>query len=321
MKKVIILWHNGGRLGNQLWLHASVLAYCLENGFRLENYSFFEYAKFFNIKVGSRWVNLFFFKLYSALKPFTKTFGPLGLRIYNRLFRIYYQIYLALKSSFVKKSIIVSRHDDLHDAVTYLPPSQNPHQKFIDFQTNKNRCLYLTGWLFRNPVGIIRQQDKVRSIMYPKAKYAKRADNFVSRIRKNFKNVIGVHVRQGDYLDHASGQLYFSAPETAKILKEFLLQFKLINSETCFIICSDGKMDSGEFIDLNVIISNEADIVDLLILSLSDKIIGSDSTFGTFASYLGNIPFIVMNKAGVSWKDYLNKTTFFEDKKCIMTHY
>ena len=45
-KKIIILWHNGGRLANQLWLYISVYAYALEKKYDLENHTFFEYSEY-----------------------------------------------------------------------------------------------------------------------------------------------------------------------------------------------------------------------------------------------------------------------------------
>ncbi|HRI35785.1 MAG TPA: hypothetical protein PK765_01640 [bacterium] len=49
-KTVSILYHNNGRLGNQLWLYASVLAYAFHEGCSVENPSFFEYARYFRME-------------------------------------------------------------------------------------------------------------------------------------------------------------------------------------------------------------------------------------------------------------------------------
>ena len=61
-KKVIILQHNGGRLANQLWPFVSIYAYCLENNFELDNYCFFEYTRYFSIKIQNRLIDWVFFK-------------------------------------------------------------------------------------------------------------------------------------------------------------------------------------------------------------------------------------------------------------------
>src|SRR3989344_2287792 len=48
-KRIIILDHNRGRLANQLWNFMSIYAYCLEKGYALENYSFFDEVDSFTI--------------------------------------------------------------------------------------------------------------------------------------------------------------------------------------------------------------------------------------------------------------------------------
>jgi len=56
------------------------------------------------------------------------------------------------------------------------------------------------------------------------------------------------------------------------------------------------------------------------LLAATDIIIGSDSTFGAFASYYGNLPFIVFEKK-IDWNYYKDKKYFFENKKCTTVHF
>jgi len=91
--------------------------------------------------------------------------------------------------------------------------------------------------------------------------------------------------------------------------------------KTCFVITSDGPINADEFPGLNVTVSKNNAVTDLFLLASTDVIIGSNSTFGAFASYYGNIPFIVMQKEKIDWEYYKNKDKFFENKYCTVAHY
>lgn len=319
-KKVIILWHNGGRLCNQLWLHISVSAYCIEKNYIFENYSLFEYSEYFNFKNKNKFINFFYFRPYIVLKSYLKINSVISLKVFNKLFRLYYKIYIKIKTVLNRGSIIKIVNDN---ELIYLPPTINIKKNKIEyFDSNDKKNLYLSGWLFRNPVGIAKHREKILENIRPEKKYIDQAKNFITPIRKKYKHVIGVHIRQGDYLKIGSFKEFsFQEKEIKKLLISFIDEFNLELNDTCFVVCSDGKIKKEVFEELNIEVSNNFYIVDLLILSLTDKIIGSNSTFGTFASYYGNIPFIVIDRNGIDWKNYKDKKIFFEDKKCTMTHY
>lgn len=320
MKKVIILNHNGGRLANQLWLHANVLAYCIEKGYELENYSFFEYSQHFAVIPKNKIVDLLFYKSFITLKPLSHLFGKYHSRLYNYFFKKCYNTFSFLFSLFAKKNIIASNDSD-YSKITYLPPSNNINSKIVDYDNNNKKIIYLSGWLFRNPVGILKHQKQIVDTLSPKDELVKEATDFVSRIRLKYKNVFGLHIRQGDYKTYRNGELYFTSREINNFLSIFLKQFNLPKEDSCFITCSDGPINTHEYNGVNIVISNHDDITDLLILSMTDKIIGSDSTYGAFASYFGNIPIIVFSREEIDWDYYINKDIFFENKYLTSVHF
>ena len=91
--------------------------------------------------------------------------------------------------------------------------------------------------------------------------------------------------------------------------------------KTVFVICSDGSVDLDKFTGLNVVKLSFSAVGDLFLLAKTNAIIGSDSTFGAFASYYGNIPFIVFKKGNIDWEYYKGKNVFFENKYNLMTRY
>ena len=309
-KKVIILWHNGGRLANQLWLYMSVLTYCLEKGYGLENHTYFEYSEYFEIPQNNFWVKLLFFLPFSALnRLFPKKQG-----IVRKYFFKYYKLHVKWVE-FLQKSKVVFAPDGEVSVPHYLPPSPNPDSQVEAFERSKQAKLYLDGWLFRNPVGIEKYRSQIKTFFQPRAKILDRLDKRVEGLRLKYKKIIGVHVRQGDYKYLWDGTRFFNEKEILLILQEYMNNFGLKNDDTCFIFASDGKIDLSNFAGLNVELTGFTDAVeDLFFLSKTDLVIGSDSTFGAFASYYGNIPFIVFKKGQLDWEYYKTKNNYFSNK-------
>lgn len=311
-KRVIILWHNGGRLANQLLLFINVYAYCLDMGYKIENHCFFEYADNYNIASSNKLIDLFFFKSYVFLKKNLpkKFFADQHINF----FRTAYKAYVKSIKFIYKNSIVLAEHDE-KAAIHYLKPSNNPDERLSLFENSGEKKIYLQGWLFRNPVGIEKYRKEIREYFRPKDRIILPVEGFIAGLRKKYDTVIGVHIRQGDYKkEFHGGKLYFNESEVRHILDSYLEFSKKDRQKTCFVICSDGPVDENRFSGLNIVRSAFGAVEDLYLLSMTDLIIGSDSTFGVFAAYYGNIPFVVFKKEGIDWEYYSDKKTFFENK-------
>ena len=319
-KDIIILWHNGGRLANQLWLYISVFAYCAEKGYGLHNYAFFEYADYFNIQSRIPVVRFFILWPYRLLRSVCAVFIKRPDKLSTYLFRKYYQTVVGIFSLFVKKHTVRADSDS---STLYLPPSAGAFPRFTDFDINNAHSLYLVGWLFRNPVGIAKYREEIVTSFKPRLQYCEKAEVIVSALRKKFKRVVGVHIRQGDYVQrYCNGSLHFSEKEVGAFCLELLERFQLSATETGFIVCSDGPIAEQEFPDdLQVTVSNNSEIVDLLVLASCDYILGSNSTFGGFASYFGDKPLIVFRRGGIDWDHYTGRAGFFVDPYLTSVHF
>ncbi|MCK5320475.1 alpha-1,2-fucosyltransferase [Candidatus Parcubacteria bacterium] len=186
----------------------------------------------------------------------------------------------------------------------------------------KYKKIFLCNWLFRNPQGLSKYHKKIIDYFKPQKKIQNKNKKLINNLKSNYKHIVGVHIRQGDYKKKfKEGKLYFNEKEVNIILNEYLEKFKKNIDKTCFVICSDENVELNHFTGINVIKNNGNAIEDLFLLSATDVIIGSDSTFGAFASYYGNIPFIVFQRNKIDWKYYINRKLYFENKYLTTVHY
>jgi len=263
MKKMIILQHNGGRLANQLWNYASIYAYALEKNMMCENPSFFRYAHEFK---------------HLELHGFAKVYRYIPFR---KLFTVVYNMISWLQSKL--HYVIVSDKEFL------LPPTDNTDLSQTDMlvQAKKHNQWYFVGWQFRNPEGLEKYQKEIKHIFTPKPIYTKPADAIVRTLRKDHDMIIGVHIRQGDYKTWQGGKYYVHPQEVAAKLHVIAKQY----TKPAFIICSDEQIDLSMFGELSVVSGPGTALGDLYCLSLTDKILGSHSTYGPWAAYYGGIEF------------------------------
>lgn len=311
MKKIIILKHGGGELANQVWNYASIYAYCLERKTECENHSFFEYAHFFNIPPIR---NKVLYSLFFA--PFRNYVGRRN-TLRTRFFRNLYKAYVLLVH-IAKRSAIISSINSANKPY-YLPPTKTEEQLLAAEKNNK--VLYFEGWLFRNPEGMAKYRNEIVRYFVPNETIRNNVSRVIDPLRKKFSYIAGVHIRQGDYATFKGGQYYLKASRVFEVLSEYLKKYGLLAEHTVFIIASDGQVNTVDFPGLNIVRANGNASEDLFTLAATDIVIGSDSSFGNLAAYLGNIPHVVITKEPIDWPYYREKTTYFPTKYCTMVHY
>lgn len=310
MKKAVILRATGGELANQLWNYASIYAYCLERGYALENPAFYEYGNYFTIPAPNLFLKLFFFLPFTDYTKRKQSFK-------RRLWQKFYGVYVHAIISTHKDSILVSDNKDNHPF--YLPPT-GEDARLSEIEKEKD-TIYFDGWLFRNPIGLEIYREEILKYLKPRENIEKAVENQVQELRSKCKNIIGVHVRQGDYVTWRGGVYFIQQSRVREILDEYLTISGRNSAETCFVFTSDGLVDESIFKGLHTFISSKNAVHDLFLLAKTDTIIGSDSTFGAFASCYGNIPFIVMKKESMDWKQYTDRKEYFENKYSTFVQY
>lgn len=314
LKKIVILDKpKGCRLANQLWNWISVYAYCLEMGYKCVNLCFYEdkkqpttanrsydnYYRYFNIP-NSRLIRILLWLHIQITRINTRP------RLFNRYVDF-------IKKTHFDKIVFLGEENFF-----YLPPSNNNNANQIrqikKIQDSPETNFYLDGWQFRNPEGIKKYRQEITEYFKPKDKIIKNVKKFLVPLKKEYENIIGVHIRQKDYKFLFEDSFYFSPEQTKEILDNYLRFSQLDKKKTLFLICSDGTVNLKIFQDLNVVLGLGGVVEDLYALSLTDLIIGTDSTFGPLAAYCGNIPFIVFEK-NIDWEYYRGRNKYFENYK------
>lgn len=307
MKKAIIINHNGGELANQLWNYASIYAYCLDRGRTLTNPSFYEYASWFP---NYRTNKIFWFFFVLPFYNYTKRKKVLKRKLWRKFY--------ALFSWFISRTNSDALITPLPGTPYYLPPT-----KTSDEIAKKEilPLLYFNGWLFRNPEGLKKYQKEIVQFFRPNNNILQKIDKITIPARSKFSHLVGVHIRQGDYRTWQSGKYYISQERTRVILDEYLENNKDKGGDTLFIITSDEKINPEIFKGLNIEISKGNAIEDLFLLSKTDVIIGSNSTYGDFAAYYGNIPHIIMSNDSIDWEYYHARNEYFMGKYATWVHF
>lgn len=284
-KEIIILRHNGGQLGNQLLLFTSIYAYCLEKGYKCTNYSFYEYNKYFNFQTPNFWV--WIFEKLSEI------------RFYRRRVIVYliYK-YISYLLQILQKGAVIK--EDPKDFF-YLPPTwiNNPKHKAIikGVEDSSDKIIYIDGWTFRNPLGLKKYRNQIIQVFNPKKEIIQKANQFINQIKKdNF--LVGVHIRQGEYKNKKfmDARLYFKEDEVADILRNYLKKANKNPQKVLFILYSDEPLNLSPFSGLKIQIGIGSMMEDLITLSMCNLIIGSNSTFGSFAAFFGNIQFFIFDR-------------------------
>ena len=130
----------------------------------------------------------------------------------------------------------------------------------------------------------IHDQEKVKTFIFN----ILRPENLISIKKENFKNVIGVHIRLGDYSSERRTDLNWYE----NIIKMITSAY---GNKYHFFVFSDGKDDELQnILDLvntkRVFYGNA--ISDIVALSKSKLIIGSDSTFSAWSAFIEQVPIV-----------------------------
>lgn len=303
MKKLIILKHGGGELANQLWNYLSIYAYGLETKTPVRNPSFFEYHSFFNFLPNESLTTRLFSQFFKT--PRRRS------HMINRFGRVKYTTWAKIIATIHSRCIISSENTE--NKAVYIPPTSPLLPPFAHCDT-----LYFSGWLFRNPIGLSKFASELRTSFTPHEKIMNRVEYLITPLRSQYSKLIGIHIRQSDYKEFKNGNFIISQSRVRTIVDEYIREKSLDTSRTVFLITSDGPVDVAVFTNLNIYISKENSVTDLFLLSKTDTILGSDSSFGGFASWYGNIPHIIFKNESIDWAYYADKTAFFKNKYTLL---
>ena len=280
MSRWLFIQRDYGQLGNRLHTHANALAWCIENQVNLINLSFQKYSYLFSPNEC---------KSVDIFMPQNSRFACIlhhsyAKKLLDRLCR---------SDKWLKRfnKIMIWEKQDSECL------SENELNQHFS-SDKKNKILLVRTWDFRCPSSLMKHQNAVREILIPSKQFISEAVEKITELRKKFDCVVGIHARRGDYQKYLGGINFHSwATYCEWIRSTKKLLEKNSKGKVGFLLCSDDNPDSVIFKDLPVYFGNSKSVMtDLHSLSLCDYNIGPPSSFGTWLSWYGKVPRLVIQK-------------------------
>ncbi len=164
----------------------------------------------------------------------------------------------------------------------------------ICFYLNENNYIKIVNsWNFRENCLTKKYHKELKEIYDFKKEYLKRKPNslvnYLEKLKKKGKYLIGLHIRRDDYKVWNDGKYYFSDEFYEFVIKKIRQDFVNENKDPFIIVVSDEKISSKLGFDF---FSKGSWKEDQIILQTCDMIIGPPSTFTMWASYISQIPLI-----------------------------
>lgn len=292
MLKWVILSKRNAQLGNRLTMHAHLLACCLEIGCNFLNPTLGEYGDFYS---GTRGRLL----MQKDTSPRSNSVPNWQNRMAYLCTRILYQI--------TKISRLLPWFPVQSGKATRNPLSKGLLEFLQELESKGGRIALVSTWKIRNYEFCAKHAEAIRKIFLPIPEFRQSADDKLEMLRARVDLVLGVHIRHGDYRQHESGELFFLAKDYRRWMEEFASHFP--GHKVGFAICSDAKQKAEDYAGLEFVFgpgNAEASeygnrrkdpvkrvvVEDNYMLSQSDYILGTVSTFCSWAAYWGNKPLL-----------------------------
>ena len=292
MLKWVVLAKRNAQLGNRLTMHAHLLAFCMEKGCAFLNPTLGEYADFF---VGTRGRLLIQKEGSVRSRPLPAWQSKMAYTVV----RFMYQ--LAKVSRWLPWFPVQS------GKATRNPQGKGMREFLDELSSRGGRLAIVSTWKVRDYELCAKHAEAIRRLFMPVPELKTRADRKLVALRENVDLVLGVHIRHGDYRKHANGSLFFSPTDYRRWMEEFAAGFP--GKKVGFAVCSDARQNAEDFTGLEVVFgpgNDHADIYgnkrhdpvkgviveDNYMLSQCDYILGTVSTFCSWAAFWGNRPLL-----------------------------
>jgi hypothetical protein len=257
-RHTVIVLQRVGRLGNQIGLLANLITLSLATGFRVCHPALGSYANYFKGTAGN---------LFCCYPPSSRQrrspHGPLLRSTMHNICRV-------LDRSGILRLVLPGRTftSDYQSLVEMTQPS-------FSAMVRGGRFTFLTkGWFFRyRQVQRDNFLREVRSFFALAEPYASNVAQLVERARTGCDILIGVHIRQTDFKEHAGGRYYFSTAHYARLMRHCQRLFQ--PAKVGFLVVSDEPHDSSDFPSLHCTFGSGVDIEDMYCLGGCDYIVGS----------------------------------------------
>ncbi len=176
----------------------------------------------------------------------------------------------------------------------------------------KHEKLFLNGHKLRCPHWVEKHRLEICKYFKFPDSYLYKWKNLINNFKKNYKEIIGVHMRRGDFKSSIRGDYYLSPAEYAITLKnkvkaDYENSIVILFSEDQFLTSSEWDEVKNAFNFTNITINNGSELDDLCGLMFCDKILGPTvSTFSRWAAYAGNKPWAGIGRNTLKYSEPLD---------------
>ena len=276
MTKWLVVQKDYGQLGNRLHTHANALAFAIEHDLNFLNLSFTEQAKGFSrhngLAADRHLPQAFLLRLLLSLPKVLPLLQRLSLS----------DRHLAKLGNRLR---VIARHDDetleeqdLLNALVHSPSS---------------RIILIRSWDLNCRQTLEKQASEIRRRLSPRQETQKAVADILGSMPTH-DMLVGLHARRGDYATWLDGRHYHSWEQYAEWLHQthrLLLQH---GHKPAYLLCSDESPPEGVFSPLPIVIGQRDPMTDLYVLASSRLLLGPPSSFGSWASFYGEIPQLVL---------------------------
>ena len=269
----VVVMQRVGRLGNQIGLLANLIAFSLATGVRICHPTLGKYGNYFAGTADA------LFCCY----PRQKTGNSNCLKSTRVL--LYYFCRLLDQVGILK--LLAPGRTLESDYQSLVDMSSSPFLAKV----HGGRFTFLTkGWFFRY-TSIVKHHflTECRQFFDLAEPHKSNVLHIVSQARKDCDVLIGVHIRQTDFKDHAGGKHYFNTADYARLMRHCQDIFQ--PAKVGFLVVSDEPHNSSDFPSSRCSFGSGIDIEDMYCLGGCDYIIGSiASSYCLWPAVLFQVP-------------------------------
>lgn len=311
MGSTVIYTHGGGRFGNQLLQFGHLIALIEDHrDLSVVNWSFWPYADFC---AGTSGNPLCFYAADGRPPP------ALGTALARSVEGVLASLPSGMRSSLrfrlprMAHRHLPSRSVDLEDTwggidVTAFgglrvrqPARPNPHSDesfnlanpaLID-RCSRSGSILLAGYPLRDWAAFDRHAGKVRAFLSPAGRFQDIAKPFILDLRRRYKTLVGMLIRQQDYRIWDGGRYFFPSPQYREWMEQAATAF---GPDCCLVVATDESQSPDFLLGLNAVWCTGAMaqgghfVESMTELSQCDVIVSPPSTFAAWAAFLGHVP-------------------------------
>ena len=266
---MLILSKGQGQLANKLYFFSRFIPIANQSGRIIYNPIFNNELKYFS------YFNSASFCLYPIQIP------------KNKIYKFVYGSYLFILYKLLAFCKRIRFYNSPLHSIINIGKSEIDDEVLLQMLRKKKYFFYF-GWPAHSKNTLLNNKEIILRTFTFNDEYKIASEKIINKFRNNIDIIIGVHIRQGDYKEFRGGEFYFNKEIYVRKMNEIKAKFQ--NKKVLFIVCSDETQDFSDINYLKIFNSHNNKIIDLLLLSKCDYIIGPPSTFSAWASFYGQVP-------------------------------